>query len=377
MVRLPNPGLRTAYQNDGPPRDGVKMSANLAICGSKRRIFLLLSVDMRGVLTESYRRNGAIHIRGGNPALNTSKFKLIVSVISLIAASSLALDATAQKKKKELIDKSQAKATATAPESTQVEKLTFPQDPGLPTYVVIIEPFDYSASGQTSGGGQVQPAGNGVSGEAYTVLENGNIKTNWSASQGPAIGNGIAKQLGSALGGWPNVVIAEPDAVKHQDDGTYKLKLQPGEVGPFIICGTITEFSETAAMEGKKKGFNSKGLGVGTAIIGGITGHHTVAAVGTGVAVAGPEYQKQEMNRTGMVGMDLRVLDGRIARAVPGGTFDCQGSFTSLAAGTNFGMLGFSSGQTASASSSLGQATRAAMNDALTKIKGALSNVKK
>lgn len=300
-----------------------------------------------------------------------------MTLLAFIAAAGLALEASADKKKS-LIDKSDAKATSTAPESAQVEKGTIPYDPNLPTYVVIVEPFDYSASGQTSGGGQVTPAaGTAASGEAYTVLENGNIKTTWSESQGPAIGNGISKQLMSALGGWANVVMAEPDAVKHNSDGTYSCKLQPGESGPFIIRGTITEFSETAEMEGKKKGFNSKGLGFGTALIGGITGNRTVAAVGTGVAVAGPEYQKQEMNRTGMVGMDLRVLDGRIARAVPGGAFDCQGSFTSIAAGTDFGMLGFSSGQTASASSSLGQATRAAMNDALVKIKAALSNAKK
>jgi curli biogenesis system outer membrane secretion channel CsgG len=149
-----------------------------------------------------------------------------------------------------------------------------------------------------------------------------------------------------------------------------------GEVGPFIIRGAVTEFSETAEMEGSKKGFNSRRLGVGTAIIGGITGNRTAAAVGTGVAVAGPEYQKQEMNRTGMVGMDLRIVDGRVARTVRGGAFDCQGSFTSIATGTDFGMLGFSSGRTASASSSLGQATRAAMNDALVKISDALKTVR-
>jgi hypothetical protein len=39
-------------------------------------------------------------------------------------------------------------------------------------------------------------------------------------------------------------------------------------------------------------------------------------------------------------------------------------------------MLGFSSGRTASASSSLGQATRAAMNDAVQKIHDAMMNVR-
>ncbi len=303
---------------------------------------------------------------------------LVFLCTAFMLAAVLVPDASAQRRKKQLIDPADAQATSEAPVAAQVEEIELPYNPNLPTFVIMVEPFDYSASGQTSGGGSGAPSGSAAAGGSatYSMTEDGNLRTTWDASYGPSIGNGISKQLMTALSKWGNVALIEPEAVKDNGDGTYSCKLLEGELGPFIVKGTVTEFSETAQMEGKKKGFNSRGLGVGTAIIGGITGNRTAAAVGTGVAVAGPEYQKEEMNRTGMVGLDLRIVDGRIARAVRGGAFACQGSFTSLSAGTEFGMLGFSSGKTAAASSSLGQATRAAMNDAVQKIHDAMQSVR-
>lgn len=300
---------------------------------------------------------------------------------ALLAALALVLAGNAlaeRKPKKDMIDKSEAKATATAPESTQVEKVTIPYDANLPQFVVVVEPFDYSASGEVSGAEQSTPGGGVESGgEVYTTTDDGNIRTTWSASSAPAIGKGIAKQLTSALGGWANVTIIEPDAIQKKSDGTYDIKLQPGEVGPFIIRGTVTEFSETAEAEGRGKGFDSRKLGVATGLIGAITGNRDVAAVGTGVAIVGPQVKKENMKRTGMVGMDIRVLDGRIARVTPGGAFDVQGSFTTVSAGSDISVLGISSERGQMASSSLGQATRAAMNDALLKTHATLLNAKR
>ena len=297
----------------------------------------------------------------------------------VLAALVFPVDAAAQgRKKKSKIDKSEAQATSTAPVSAQVETISFPFDPNLPKYVVVVEPFDYSASGQMSGGGQAAPvAAGGASGEAYTQMDDGTIRTSWSGSYGPQIGVGISKQLMTALNGWPNVVIVEPDAVKNNGDGTYSCKLQPGEVGPFIIRGTITEFSETAEAEGKSKGVNTRRIGAAAGLVGLITGNRDVAAVGAGVAVVGPEFKNEEMKRTGMVGMDVRVLDGRIARVVPGGAFNSTGTFTTISVGSEFSMLGFSSGGGEMAASSLGQATRAAMNDAFTKTHDSLQNAPK
>jgi curli biogenesis system outer membrane secretion channel CsgG len=283
----------------------------------------------------------------------------------------------AEKKKKSRIDKSEAKATATAPESTQVEKVTFAYDPNLPRYVVVVESFDYSASGEMSGADSGTPAGGiEASGESYTVLDDGRIQTSWSSSAGPAIGKGMSKQLMTALSGWPNVVLVEPDAIQKNGDGTYALKLQPGEVGPFIIRGTVTEFVETAEAESSGKGFDSRKLGLAAGLVGAITGERGVAAAGAGVAIAGPEFKKAKMKRTGMVGMDLRIIDGRTARITPGGSFDCQGSFTTISAGSDFSVLGISGGGSEMAASSLGQATRAALNDALVKAHDSLSNVR-
>lgn len=298
------------------------------------------------------------------------------TMAALMTCALLAAPAQAERKKPR-IDKSEAKATSVAPESTQVDKVSFPFDPNLPRYVVVIEPFDYSASGEMSGADSGTPSG-GVeaSGESYMVLEDGRIQTSWSSSAGPAIGKGISKQLMTALSGWPNIVLIEPDAIKNNGDGTYTCKMQPGEVGPFVIRGTVTEFVETAEAETSGKGFDSRKLGLATGIIGGLTGHRTTAAVGAGVAIVGPEYKKEKMKRTGMVGMDIRIIDGRSARITPSGTFDCQGSFTTIAAGSDFSVLGISGGGSEMAASSLGQATRAAMNDALSKTHESLSMVR-
>jgi len=295
----------------------------------------------------------------------------------LLAASMvlISFDAGAQvRKKKSQIDRESAKASTEVPVTAQVDKVVLEHDPNLPTFVVMVEPFDYAASGQISGGGQGTPLGSdSASGESYTQLEDGSIRTEWSSTSGSNVGNGIAKQLQTALSGWANVAVVEPDAVQKVGDGTYTCKMQPGEIGPFIIRGTITEFSETADMTGQKRGFDSRKLGVATGIIGAITGNRAATATGAGVAILGPEFKNEKMKRTGMLAMDLRVLDGRIARVTPGGAFDVRGSFTTVSGATDFSMVGVSAGNAESAASSLGQATRAAMNDALIKTRDTLS----
>lgn len=302
---------------------------------------------------------------------------LLRAVLAALVAVALVPSMSAHAKKVK-IDKEEAKATSEAPVSAQVERLTIPYDPNLPQFVVVVEPFDYSASGEISGGEQSTPGGGyESSGEIYTETSEGHIRTTFSSSSGPAIGQGIAKQLTSALGGWANITIVEPDAIKKKDDGTYDIKLQPGEVGPFIIRGTVTEFMETAEAEASGKGFDSRKLGIATGVIGAITGNRDVAAVGAGVAVLGPRVKKERLKRTGMVGMDVRVLDGRFARVTPGGAFPVHGSFTTIAVAGDVSMLGISGGNSAMAASSLGQATRAAMNDALQQTQQSLLNAKR
>lgn len=328
-----------------------------------------------------------------------SRFALFMVVALTVAYTQTA---SAQlRKKNRTIDDSEVQASSEAPGAAQVETIRLEYDRNLPQFIVVVEPFDYSASGITSGGGQATPDGSvATEVETYTVEQDGSYVSTWSTSYGPQIGAGIAKQLTSALSGWPNITLIEPDAITNNGDGTYSLRMQPGEVGPFIIRGTITEFSETAEADSSGKGFSSAQLGSAVSTLGRVFGgnsrpgrgapvrrgsryrgrpggpggpNNTVQA-GQLIAAVGPEIQTQEMKRTGMIGMDVRVINGKTARVAPGGAFSSQGSFTSMSKGSNISMLGFSGGGEVSASSSLGQATRAAMNDALMKIRDALTN---
>ncbi|MCX5759832.1 MAG: hypothetical protein NTU83_15290, partial [Candidatus Hydrogenedentes bacterium] len=174
----------------------------------------------------------------------------IAAVIAGLCVNMLMGPAVSAKSKSEPSVAEQAKAKGEAPVAAQVDEKKFPLDPSLPKYVVaILKPFDYSASGQVSGGGQAAPAGTtSVDGETVTTVspDGSQIVTHVSESAGPNIGKGISAQLRTVLSGWPNIVIVPPDAVTKNGDGTYSCKLQPGEVGPFVIEGTVTEFSETA-----------------------------------------------------------------------------------------------------------------------------------
>lgn len=263
------------------------------------------------------------------------------------------------------MDKSEAKASTEVPEQSEVEVATLDYDPSLPTFVVAIEPFDYSASGQTSGGGQAAPMGNpSASGSATTtVADDGTITTTWGSSASTDIGVGISKQLITTLSRWGNVSIIDNAALQHNDDGTYTCNLTEGEVGPFIIRGTVTEFTETADASGKSRGGSLGVAGAIAGIAGGIAGSNAVRNVGAGVAAANPTMREEEMKRTGMVGLDLQLLDGRNARIVRG--YTASGTFTSMSKVRGTSLFGIGSTDSEFAASSLGQATRAAMNEAL------------
>lgn len=178
-----------------------------------------------------------------------------------------------------------------------------------------------------------------------------------------AVGKGISAQLRTALARWGNISIIDPAALTRQQDGSYTCKMQDRELGPFIISGTVTEFNETADMTQKKKGGSLGGLGAVVGVVGGFAGVPGAAYTGAGVAAANPTYQNEKMTRTGMVGMDLQVMDGRSARVA--GAFNCAGKFTTVSATSGASLFGIGGGSADFAASALGQATRAAMNDAL------------
>ncbi|MCC6546389.1 hypothetical protein IT570_04395 [Candidatus Sumerlaeota bacterium] len=252
------------------------------------------------------------------------------------------------------VDRGSAQASASAPEAAKVEVLSIPYNAALPKYVVAVEPFEYGAAGVTSG-----------------AAEGSNIYNQPGAQVGP----GVSAQLTTALTRAGNVSVVELEGLTKGPNGTYTTNLQEGEVGPFIVRGIVTEFNETADLSGKKRGGSAGALGTGLGIIGGATGSSTLSATGGVTAAANPTVENEKVKRSGMVGLDLKLIDGRTGRIVRG--YNASGSFTTVAAKSNMKVFGVGGEDTEFAASALGQATRQAMNTAVKETVDALSVVTK
>ncbi len=246
------------------------------------------------------------------------------------------------------VDRQGVQAQAGAPVAAQVQMVSIPYNASLPRYVVAVEPLDYGASGLTSGG-------------------------EYQAGPGSQVGAGMAAQLTTALTGCGNISVVEWEGIQKTDDGTYTCKLQDGEVGPFIIKGAVTEFNETADLSGKKRGGSLGTAGAVMGIAGAVTGNRGLTYGGAGVAAANPTYENEKVTRSGMVAMDLKIVDGRTQRVVRG--FRSSGTFTTQSATSGLTVFGIGGSNQEFAASALGQATRAAMNDALQQIASSLTNV--
>src|SRR6185369_1784999 len=111
------------------------------------------------------------------------------------------------------VDKQSARATAVAPESTQVDVVRVPYDPSLPYYVVVVEPFTFDADGSPASSAPRTPGTRygwgpfgwgllpeGPRAEAYNPPPQG-------ASE--RMGVAIANQLVTALGNAGNVRIID------------------------------------------------------------------------------------------------------------------------------------------------------------------------
>jgi curli biogenesis system outer membrane secretion channel CsgG len=174
------------------------------------------------------------------------------------------------------------------------------------------------------------------------------------------VGKGIAAQLLSALGNSGNIVVIDYDHYLKNADNPSKM-LRPGEVGPFVIKGTVTEFSEVAEANNERQG-------------------GSLGWAGTVLGVAG-QFQELQARvlpelrfrlrilpgkipkpaATGAVGLDLQVVEPDSGRIV--GTIVSHGSFTAESASSGVFVFGIGGGESAFVASALGQATRAAMND--------------
>jgi curli biogenesis system outer membrane secretion channel CsgG len=264
------------------------------------------------------------------------------------------------------VDKSSVRATQNAPESTQVDVVRIPYDPNYPRFVVTVEPLTFDAPG---GGGDRGPRTpgqrygwgpwgwgllpTGPQAEAYRPPPQ-----NVTATTGSA----IAAQLVTALTNAGNIVVVDYDYFV----ANKRTKLNKGEVGPFLIRGSVTEFNEIAEATGKSSGGSLGALGAALGVAGAIAGNTPAAATGAGLAIANPTYEHTVARRTGSVAMDLKIVSPSNGRLV--GSVVADGSFTSESSASGFSLFGVGQASNAFAASALGQANRAAMNSATTQI---------
>jgi curli biogenesis system outer membrane secretion channel CsgG len=276
----------------------------------------------------------------------TPRFIRQLLFAGLVATTPLAFQGCAS------VDKSSAKAQEGSPESAQVEIVSVPYDPSLPTFLVAVENLGQGASGRTSGGGY-----------------------DWWGP-GSQVGDGVTAQLKTALTRAGNIALVDIETLIRKPDGTYEaLNMQEGEVGPFIIRGMVTEFNETAEAVEKGRGGSGARLGWFMEWIGGRVGSPTVRDIGTGTGIADPTYENREAKRSGMVALDLQLYDGRTGRISRG--YTASGTFTSVSAKSGVSAFGIGGDDSAFASSALGQATRAAMNQAVLETVAGLKNVRR
>ena len=269
------------------------------------------------------------------------------------------------------VDKASVRATQSAPESTQVEVVRIPYDSAYPHYVVTVEPFTFDADGSAQGAGPRTPGvrrgwgpwgwgllPSGPEAEAYTPP---------AAGAHGNVGGAIANQLVTALSSAGNLIVIDYDYYRDSSSKASKLaNKSTGEIGPFVIRGSVTEFNEIAEATGKSTGGSLGGLGAALGVAGAIAGNTPAAVTGAGLALANPTYESTVARRTGSVAMDLKIVNPNDGRIV--GSVMANGSFTSESASNGFSLFGFGKASNAFAASALGQANRAAMNSATTQI---------
>lgn len=299
--------------------------------------------------------------------MNQRRTLQAVSSFLIIVLLGLSTQADAQRRKERKERQRQemregAQASTDIPVSTQVKLLSIPYDPNLPRFVITVEPFTYHAAGELAPVGVNQSSRTTTT----TTASDGSQTTTVSQStSGYGFGEGLAAQFVTALTRGGNMSVATLESVQKKSNGTYSTNLVDGEIGVFVVRGAVTEFTETAEASGKERHVRLGRLGAAIGIGGAIAGNRNVALGGGALAIANPSYDKQALKRTGMIGMDLQLIDGRTGRLLT--SFTAKGSFTSITKAKGFTMFGIGGSSSEFAKSSLGQATRVAMNDALQK----------
>jgi curli biogenesis system outer membrane secretion channel CsgG len=277
------------------------------------------------------------------------------------------------------VNKASVQATDQAPESTQVPIVRIPYDPAYPKYVVTVEPLTFDAPSAAEGSVPEAPGvvryGWGAWG--WSILPQGpqaqayNPPPQQASSQ---VGYAIAAQLETALGNAGNVAVIDWSFYQqHKGSPSQLVDKRKGELGPFVIRGSVTEFNEVAEATGSTTGGSLGALGAALGVAGAIAGNTPAAITGTAVGLANPSYENTVARRTGSVGMDLKIVSPMNGRVL--GNAVANGTFTSESAANGFSLFGFGTASNAYAASALGQANRAAMNSAVTQIVEQLKRV--
>lgn len=146
---------------------------------------------------------------------------------------------------------------------------------------------------------------------------------------------------------------------------------QKGEVGPYVVRATVTEYNETAESESETSGFSFGWLGFAAAVAGAVTGEPGLFWSGVGVAAANPGYHESSTHTVGMVGLDVQIIEYRSNRIIS--SFPASGRFVSVHEQSSLHVLGIGDSSERSASSALGQAQRIALNEVARKTLDVLS----
>ncbi|NMC61918.1 MAG: hypothetical protein GYA55_01985 [SAR324 cluster bacterium] len=228
------------------------------------------------------------------------------------------------------------------PESAEVQQISIPYEPGYPKVVLAVEPFRSSS----------------------TVIS----YTNGPQGQVP-IGDSMAAQLRTALSNDANFSLVDDEEMKGN-----KFKMQKGEVGPFVLRATLTEFSEVAEAEAESTNVSLGGVGAVMGIAGAVADKPGLMWTGAGLAAANPSYEDSTAARKGMVAFDVQIVDKRTGRIVR--SFSSSGTFKAESAVNGMSLFGIGKSKAKFAQSALGQALRVAMNDAVRKTHDALRGVR-
>ncbi len=222
--------------------------------------------------------------------------------------------------------------------SSEVAQSSIPYEPGYPKVVLAVEPFRASS--------QVVSVTSGPQGQV-------------------PVGDSMAAQLTTALSRVANFSLIDPAHVKGG-----KVKMQKGEIGPFYVRATLTEFNEVAEGQSDSTSVNLGGVGAVMGIAGAVSDTPGLMWTGAGLAAANPSYEDTMTSRKGDVAFDVQIVDSRNGRIVR--SFDCAGTFKAESGVNGMSLFGIGKTQAKFAQSALGQALRVAMNDAQRKTFDAL-----